>query len=812
MSVEPQAAGELPFEDSAPNETLRAYARLLDALPAPAWLAGVDGYVLLVSPAWVTATGISAAEICALGIEHCIHEDDRPFALAAWDAALRTTTPYTGEFRLRYGDGSFRWVVSQANPIRSGDGTAIGWLGTVTDIHDRRVAEDRLAHRDELLQKAQARDRLMTESIPGSIWTATPDGMLDHVADGRSKTLRRPATARLADEWLNGVHPDDRERVRLRWQTAIETGDPYEMTMRALMADGTYRWHLARGLQQRSDDDEILGWIGVSMDIDDHVRTDAEREKFVRLADRSGDIIGIADPAGIVIYANPAALEFFETSRDEIIGEHFLKCFTPEDADFVAAEVVPIVERGGRWAGEFRFRNFRTGRALPIWYDVFAITDPTGDVTGFATISRDLRERQRFDIGMRALADAGKAMHGSLDFDTTMQNIADAVVAGFASACSVEVQNGDGTIRTKTLANRDPATIPAAWAAADQRNAGIWPGHPILRAIEHGESTLKKILEKPFLESTGIDKHIGPKPDQLDLCSVIFVPVRSPRDGRVYASLSCGMGAGDPRGTYTEEDVRFAEEIAARAGVAFDNAHAYERTRRVAAEMQAASLPTSLPQSPGLQLHAEYRPADDEATIGGDWYDAFLLPDGRVAMTIGDVAGHGLQAAIWMTKMRQAMQAAAMLDPDPRVMLGVANRTLLMLEKDVYASAMAAIYDGKTRSLVVASAGHPGPAIARHGGVVDEMLFPGFLLGVVDENGYDLHTIQLEPGDLAVFYTDGLVETDRDFTRGGERLRTALERSALREAANPALAIFEGVLDGASIQDDVAILTARATR
>jgi PAS domain S-box-containing protein len=776
-----------------------------------AWLAAVDGSVLHVSSGWATATGISAAEIGAVGLDHYIHEDDREFALAAWDAALRTETAYAGEFRLRYGDGSFRWVVSRANPIRAGDGATIGWLGTVTDNHDRRLAEDRLVVRDELLLKSQARDRVMTESIPGSIWTATPEGKLDHVADGRSKTLRRPATARLADEWLNGVHPDDRERVRVRWQTAIETGNPYEMTMRSLMADGTYRWHLARGLQQRSEDDEILGWIGVSMDIDDHVRADAEREQFVRLADRSGDIIGIADPAGIVVYANDAALAFLEISREELVGKHFVECFSPEDVDFVTTEVMPIVERGGRWFGEFRFRSFRTGLPLPIWYDVFAITDVAGDVTGFATISRDLRNRQRFDIGMQALADAGKAMHGSLDFDATMQNIADAVAANFASACSVEVLDADGTIRTKTLAVRNPNHLARAWAAARQRNAGMQPGHPILRAIEDGESTLKKVLERPFLESTGLDKHIGDAPDQFDLRSVIFVPVRSPHDGRIYASLSCGMGASDPRGTYTEEDVRFAEEIAARAGLAFDNAYAYERTRRVAAEMQAASLPTSLPKSPELQLHAEYRPADDEATIGGDWYDAFLLPDGRVAMTIGDVAGHGLQAAIWMTKMRQAMQAAALLDPDPRVMLGVANRTLLMLENDVYASAMAAIYDATTHSLIVASAGHPGPVVSRHDGSVEEMAFPGFLLGVVDQNVYDVHTIRLEPGDVAVFYTDGLVEADRDFALGAERLRNALARTEVRSAVNPALAVFETVLEGASIQDDVAILTARVT-
>jgi serine phosphatase RsbU (regulator of sigma subunit) len=212
----------------------------------------------------------------------------------------------------------------------------------------------------------------------------------------------------------------------------------------------------------------------------------------------------------------------------------------------------------------------------------------------------------------------------------------------------------------------------------------------------------------------------------------------------------------------------------------------------------------------GAELHAEYRPATDEATIGGDWYDAFKLPDGRIAMTIGDVVGHGLQAATWMTRMRQAMQAAAMLDPDPRVMLGVANRTLRLHEREVYATAMAAIYDPPSRKLRIASAGHPPPVVARAGRSIEELMCRGLLLGVVDDGAYDDHTVEIGAGDMVVFYTDGLVEVERDPAIGQRRLFDALRLDAVTQAANPALAIFERVLDGGTIQDDIAILTLRA--
>jgi PAS domain S-box-containing protein len=543
---------------------------------------------------------------------------------------------------------------------------------------------------------------------------------------------------------------------------------------------------------------------------DIHVRADVHPEQFAKLAETSLDIIGITDASAIIVYVNPAAAAFLETTPHDLLGRHFLECFPPEDAAFVSSVVLSTLERGGRWAGDFRFRSFRTGSFLPISLDAFALTDASGALSGFATIGRDLRERQRITIGMQALADAGKAMHGSLDFDETMQNIANAVIASFADACSVEVPGLSGTIRTTTLATRDPAEAPVARAAAETRNAGMPFEHPIRWAIRDGASTLKQILDVPFLASTGILKHIGAGPDRLDLCSVIFVPIRSPQDGRIYGSLSCGLKSGDPRGHYVQDDVRFAEEIALRAGLAFHNAHAYQCTRRVAVEMQAASLPETLPSMQGAELHAEYRPATDEATIGGDWYDAFKLPDGRIAMTIGDVVGHGLQAATWMTRMRQAMQAAAMLDPDPRVMLGVANRTLRLHEREVYATAMAAIYDPPSRKLRIASAGHPPPVVARAGRSIEELICRGLLLGVVDDAAYDDHTVEIGAGDMVVFYTDGLVEVERDPAIGQRRLFDALRLDAVTQAANPALAIFERVLDGGTIQDDIAILTLRA--
>jgi PAS domain S-box-containing protein len=788
--------------------SLTEYAHILDTLPITSWIADTDGAVVYLSPMWERLTGIRASSVYADGYAHLVHPDDRVRALAIWEAARSTRCGYRDEVRVRCGDGSYRWFLTQADPIFVRPGEPMGWLGTVTDIHDRRVAEEALAEHNARLEESELRRRLVAATLPGTTWTAGPTGKMDRIVDGDFELPRRATAKRLGDDWIAGVHPGERERVWSHWRSAIEHGTPFEETFRLEIADGTYRWHMSRALPHRDAQGVVAGWVGLAIDIDDRVQADCEREKFVALAEKSDDSIAIADVAGTIIYVNPAALAFAEAPRERIEGRHFFACLSREDVRDFVTTVLPTIESEGRWFGDYRCRNFRTGRAMPVSASVFALTDGNGVRTGFATISRDRREYQRIEIGMRALADAGRAMHESLELEQTLQNIADAIVSGFAQNCSIETFDARGGVRTVTIGARVASDVPIAWAAAEKRNAAIPPGHPIHRATEHGESTLK-ILDKPFLKSTGLDAYIGPRSAMLDLSSVIYVPVRSPRDGHIYGSLSCGLARRDPRVSYTQDDVRFAEEIAIRAGLAFDNASAYERTRRVAVEMQAASLPTSLPAHPSLALDAEYRPAADEAAIGGDWYDAFVLADGRVAMTIGDVIGHGLKAAIWMTKLRQALQSAALLDPHPRVMLGVANRTASMLDGDVYATALIAIFDPRTRELTLASAGHPGPHIARSDGTIEEVPCPGTMLGMPGGALYDVRTVLLYPGDLVVFFTDGLVEAERDFELGARRLREALESDDVRAAPKPALAIFEHVLAGAAIQDDVAILTAR---
>jgi hypothetical protein len=361
-------------------------------------------------------------------------------------------------------------------------------------------------------------------------------------------------------------------------------------------------------------------------------------------------------------------------------------------------------------------------------------------------------------------------------------------------------------IRSVAAAHRDPSLVPLIERAAEIRNARR--DHPISRAIHDGESTLIETLPRSWWDTYGQRSELGSQMDELDMRSVIYVPIRSQQDGTVRGALSCILAGSDPRGTYTSEDVRFAEEVAVRAGLAFDHARAYEREKRIAVTLQGASLPKTLPTIDHLYLSADYRPGRSEATIGGDWYDAFALDDGRVAITVGDVLGNGLEAAVTMGRLRQSMRAVARLLAEPNAMLDTADRTVKAESDDTYATALAGVFDPRTHQFTFASAGHPSPVLRHPDGRIEEFTCPGMMLGLRRGTSLQTITIDLEPGSTLVFFTDGLTEATRDIEEGHRRLHAAMAEAAVASADNPAHALVEHILEGRPATDDIAVLVA----
>ncbi|MFF3343102.1 SpoIIE family protein phosphatase [Streptomyces flavidovirens] len=216
------------------------------------------------------------------------------------------------------------------------------------------------------------------------------------------------------------------------------------------------------------------------------------------------------------------------------------------------------------------------------------------------------------------------------------------------------------------------------------------------------------------------------------------------------------------RGAYQDVSSQHWTEVAlaaTRDRLADSEQQSAERNR-LALQLQQAIMPPSPPavDTAGLRVAVRYRPAEEGHLVGGDWYDAVVLPSNKVMLAVGDVAGHGIKAATGMVVLRNALRGLAATGAGPAQLLGWLNSVAHHLTDQVTATAVCGIYDPGTRQLRWARAGHPPPVLVRGGEATALPLPGGILLGAMPEAPYEEHLVTLEADDRLLMYTDGLIE------------------------------------------------------
>ncbi|MFD6763979.1 SpoIIE family protein phosphatase, partial [Streptomyces roseolus] len=255
--------------------------------------------------------------------------------------------------------------------------------------------------------------------------------------------------------------------------------------------------------------------------------------------------------------------------------------------------------------------------------------------------------------------------------------------------------------------------------------------------------------------------------DQRRVASAAFRMLR--HDGvtrhiRVTAEPALGPDGGlqAVRGAYQDISAQHWTEVALTATrdrlVATEEAA--EERNRLTLQLQHAIMPPAKPplDAPGLDVAVRYRPAETESLVGGDWYDTVVLPSKKVLLCVGDVAGHGVEAATGMVVLRNALRGLAVTGAGPGQLLSWLNSVAHHLTAHVTATAVCGIYDPGSRTLRWARAGHLPPVLVRGEDADDLPLLRGMLLGALAEAEYEESELRLEPGDTVLMYTDGLVE------------------------------------------------------
>lgn len=268
------------------------------------------------------------------------------------------------------------------------------------------------------------------------------------------------------------------------------------------------------------------------------------------------------------------------------------------------------------------------------------------------------------------------------------------------------------------------------------------------------------------------------------------------------------LGFSDP----VDETVRAAvRTVASLTAASIDVAESNASQRKIADRLQRAMLPLRLPSRDSVTFFSAYQPATDETLVGGDWYDVFDLDDGQLGFSIGDVTGHGLDAAVAMIEARLAIRSAAAAMESPAALLQFVNHLLLRDAAAGTATAIVGAYDPATRVVRYAGAGHPAPVYANGDRRVIALPGGGLPLGATQEFETSDWTLTLDPGASLVLYTDGLLEYDRDIILGERRLHATLELERVVGAEDPAKALYETILHQTGNRDDVAVLVIRSS-
>jgi len=256
--------------ENAIEQSEERYRSLIAATSQIVWTADDRGRAADL-PSLRAYTGQTEAEVVGFGWLDAFHPDDRELTDRAWMEAVQTKTMYDIEYRIRGADGNYRYFQGRAVPILNEDGSIREWVGTCTDIHDRKQAED-------AIKQSEERYRSLIAATSQIVWTADAEGRCPYLPSWGAYTGQTEAQM-VGYGWLDAIHSDDRERTNQAWMEAVQTKSLYEIEYQLRSADGNYRYFQIRGVPLLDEDGSIREWIGTCTDIHDRKQTEIVQAK-----------------------------------------------------------------------------------------------------------------------------------------------------------------------------------------------------------------------------------------------------------------------------------------------------------------------------------------------------------------------------------------------------------------------------------------------------------------------------------------------------------------------------------------------------
>jgi serine phosphatase RsbU (regulator of sigma subunit)/PAS domain-containing protein len=415
---------------------------------------------------------------------------------------------------------------------------------------------------------------------------------------------------------------------------------------------------------------------------------------------------------------------------------------------------------------------------------------------------------------LQLLAEAGRVLTGTLDIGEQIGRLTELVVPALGDWCWLFVTDEHGRLRDMASAHSDPARTGELADYVSVMLAELTDESGTAEVVRTGEPLVLPTFDWDLVERALPGDEARRRLAELAPASGVVVPLSA--GGQVLGAL--GLFSGAARAPHTPAEIDTALEVGRRAGLALQQARLFGQQRQLAETLQR-SLLTAPPAPDHCDIAVRYVPAAAGAEIGGDWYDAFVQPEGGTVLVIGDVVGHDSRAAAAMGQLRGLLRGIGHhTGGTPAEVLSGLDRAALGLDLDTMATALVArlepdapgLRDGQTR-VRWSTAGHPPPLLLGRDGTATLLDGdpPDLLLGVDPSTRRVDRVAVVEAGGTLLLYTDGLVERrDRDLDAGMAELREVVEELA----ALPLQELCDRLLDRMYLpdtEDDVALLAVR---
>ncbi|MCX4647611.1 SpoIIE family protein phosphatase [Streptomyces sp. NBC_01446] len=544
--------------------------------------------------------------------------------------------------------------------------------------------------------------------------------------------------------------------------------------------------------------------------------------------------IGIAvyDPQLRCTWVNDAKERQDGVPRGRRFGRGLKDWLPAVEAEALEVVMLQVLESGSTMVHEYRawpLSDRRREHAFSSSF--FCLQGADGTPLGVCSMTVDVTGNRRARERLAILSEASTRIGSTLDVMRTGQELADLTVPLLADHAlvdlvesvpfGVEPSAGTGTASGRTpllrragLASLDMGVLELPWVREEVIH--LVPISPFATALRTGRSYLEPVLNThagPWVEN---DPVRAQKVRDSGIHSLMVVPIRARRSVLGLAVF----GRSEEQTPFQEDDLLLAEELVTRAALSLDNALRYARERTTALTLQRDLLPHRVRGGAAVEVASRYVPADMDHGVGGDWFDVIELSGARVGLVVGDVVGHGINAAATMGRLRTAVRTLADLELPPDELLAHLDDTVRRLndadaddsdeDSVVSATCLYAVYNPITRQCTMARAGHPPPAIIDP---QSQVTFPdlpaGAPLGLgLGLSAFESVELELPEGSVLAFYTDGLVESrDDDIDVGLHRLGAALSQSD-RSLEDLCSEVMETVPAQAH-SDDVTLLLAR---